>query len=175
MTAIRRFVADDLFKFNNINLDPLTETYNLSFYLGYLAQWPDLCMTAENANGTLMSYIIGKAEGHDELWHGHVTALTVAPEFRRLGLARTLMNFLERVSEKVYNTYFVDLFVRSSNSLAIGMYENFGYTTYRRVLDYYTGHDPEDALDMRKALPRDVFKKSIVPLKHPITVDELEW
>ncbi|XJO71431.1 hypothetical protein BDV3_000948 [Batrachochytrium dendrobatidis] len=132
-------------------------------------------MTAENANGTLMSYIIGKAEGHDELWHGHVTALTVAPEFRRLGLARTLMNFLERVSEKVYNTYFVDLFVRSSNSLAIGMYENFGYTTYRRVLDYYTGHDPEDALDMRKALPRDVFKKSIVPLKHPITVDELEW
>ncbi|KAK6099730.1 N-alpha-acetyltransferase 20 [Batrachochytrium dendrobatidis] len=103
-------------------------------------------MTAENANGTLMSYIIGKAEGHDELWHGHVTALTVAPEFRRLGLARTLMNFLERVSEKVYNTYFVDLFVRSSNSLAIGMYENFGYTTYRRVLDYYTGHDPEDAL-----------------------------
>eukprot|EP00842_Homolaphlyctis_polyrhiza_P004699 jgi/Hompol1/522/HPOL_005343-RA len=100
MTTLRRFVADDLFRFNNINLDPLTETYNLSFYLGYLAQWPDYCITAENASGSLMSYILGKAEGTGELWHGHVTAVTVAPDFRRLGLARTLMDMLEEVSEK---------------------------------------------------------------------------
>jgi hypothetical protein len=24
------------------------------------------------------------------------------------------------------------------------MYESFGYTVYRRVLEYYTGSDPED-------------------------------
>jgi hypothetical protein len=30
-------------------------------------------------------------------------------------------------------------------------------------------------LDMRKALPRDVEKKSIIPLDHPITPDQLEW
>jgi hypothetical protein len=29
--------------------------------------------------------------------------------------------------------------------------------------------------DMRKALRRDVSKKSVVPLKHPITPDQLEW
>ncbi len=45
-----------------------------------------------------------------------------------------------------YNTYFVDLFVRSSNVVAIGMYEHFGYSVYRRVLGYYTGLNPEDAL-----------------------------
>lgn len=45
---------------------------------------------------------MGKSEGHAEKWHGHVTALTVSPDFRRLGLAATLMNFLEDVSEK-YN------------------------------------------------------------------------
>ncbi len=55
------------------------------------------------------------------------------------------------------------------------MYEKFGYTVYRRVLEYYTGTNPEDALDMRKALPRDVYKKSIIPLKHPIRPDQLEW
>jgi len=33
------------------------------------------------------------------------------------------------------------------------MYEKFGYVTYRRVLGYYSGDDPEDAFDMRKALP----------------------
>ena len=55
------------------------------------------------------------------------------------------MGILEEVSEKIYNTYFVDLFVRKSNSVAIKMYEKFGYSVYRRVLDYYTGMDPEDA------------------------------
>ena len=43
---------------------------------------------------------MGKAEGGGEKWHGHVTALTVAPEFRRLGLAGTLMNNLEQISEQ---------------------------------------------------------------------------
>lgn len=44
---------------------------------------------------------MGKAEGNGTNWHGHVTAVTVAPEFRRLGLAQTLMDWLEEVSEKV--------------------------------------------------------------------------
>lgn len=43
---------------------------------------------------------MGKAEGKGEKWHGHVTALTVGPDYRRLGLAATLMTFLEEVSEK---------------------------------------------------------------------------
>ena len=43
---------------------------------------------------------MGKSEGSGEMWHGHVTALTVAPEYRRLGLAAKLMNILEEVSEK---------------------------------------------------------------------------
>lgn len=73
-----------------------------------------------------------------------------------------------------YNTYFVDLFVRASNKTAIDMYEKFGYSVYRRVLQYYSG-DSEDALDMRKALPRDVKKESIIPLKKPIRPEDLEW
>lgn len=109
---------------------------------------------------------MGKAEGKGELWHGHVTAVTVAPEYRRLGKAKTLMNLLEDVTEKDYNAYFVDLFVRSviidiiykasmtgfhslthslqysvSNTLAINMYRKFGYAVYRRVLGYYSGEE----------------------------------
>eukprot|EP00968_Pinguiococcus_pyrenoidosus_P016295 scaffold1554_cov261-Pinguiococcus_pyrenoidosus.AAC.3 len=30
-----------------------------------------------------MGYIMGKAEGKEDLWHGHVTAVTVTPEYRR--------------------------------------------------------------------------------------------
>jgi ribosomal protein S18 acetylase RimI-like enzyme len=44
--------------------------------------------------------VIGKAEGSGVLWHGHVSCVTVAPEYRRLGLAKVLMDDLERNSEK---------------------------------------------------------------------------
>lgn len=70
------------------------------------------------------------------------------------------------------DAYFVDLFVRVSNQVAINMYQKFGYVIYRRVINYYSGE--EDAFDMRKALPRDVDKRSIVPMDHPIYPEDLE-
>lgn len=42
---------------------------------------------------------MGKSEGTGSNWHGHVTALTVAPAYRRLGIANRLMDHLESVSE----------------------------------------------------------------------------
>jgi N-terminal acetyltransferase B complex catalytic subunit len=108
-----------------------------------------------------------------KLWHGHVTAVTVSPDYRRIGVATALMNYLENVSSSCYNAYFVDLFVRVSNILAQVMYTKLGYSVFRQVLEYYSGE--EDAFDMRKALARDRHKESIVPLSKPITPDELEW
>lgn len=146
MSLLTPFRATDLFHFNQINLDHWTETYSLSFYLTYMAKWPELCyaqyscsstasagheqgpsswptgastaaravqtglqsMTSET-QGSMMGYVIGKAEGQDTQLqkvkerHGHVTAITVAPEFRRLGVAKGLMGLLEDASEKVYN------------------------------------------------------------------------
>mmetsp|Transcript_51054 Transcript_51054/g.100841 ORF Transcript_51054/g.100841 Transcript_51054/m.100841 type:complete len:142 (-) Transcript_51054:4-429(-) len=139
----------------------------------YLATWPGICGSYEDGNGRMMGYILGKAEGEKKLWHGHVTAVTVSPEYRRLGVASNLMTFLEDVSQEIYNAYFVDLFVRISNQLAQVMYGAFQYTVYRQVLGYYSGE--EDAYDMRKALKRDVKKESVVPLGRPITPEELEW
>ena len=176
MTTIRQFKLDDLLVFNNVNLDVLTETYNLSFYMTYMSQWPESFFAARSPGNKIMGYCLGKAEGRLRQWHGHVSAVTVAPEYRRLGLAATLMQTFENVcGVQQYNAYFVDLFVRASNTLAIQMYQNFGYTTYRRVLGYYSGELPEDALDMRKALPRDVHRESIVPLEHPVRPEDLEW
>ncbi|EKX54063.1 hypothetical protein GUITHDRAFT_156912 [Guillardia theta CCMP2712] len=172
MTSLRAMNINDLFSVANVNLDHLTETYNLPFYMQYLVKWPEYFQVAENPSGRFMGYIMGKAEGLGENWHGHVTALTVAPEFRRIGLAHHLMNELEEISEKKHDGYFVDLFVRVSNTLAINMYQKFGYSIYRTVIGYYSGE--EDAYDMRKALPRDVDKKSIIPLKDPVYPEDLE-
>jgi len=71
-----------------------------------------------------------------------------------------------------HNGYFVDLFVRVSNRVAVDMYKKFGYSVYRQVIGYYSGE--EDAFDMRKALPRDVNKKSIIPLPHPVYPDDVD-
>ncbi len=46
---------------------------------------------------------------------------------------------------------------------------------YRTVLQYYSGETDEDAYDMRKALSRDPDKKSMLPLKEPVHMDELEY
>jgi len=169
---------DDLLKFNNINFDPLTETFSTAFYLHYIAHWPEAFNVVETPNGNLMGYIIGKVEGTGNLWHGHVSAVTVAASYRRMGLARMLMKDFEEICTNVHDAYFVDLFVRASNGLAISMYEKLGYIKYRRVLGYYSADDPdtsEDAWDMRKALPRDKDKLSVIPLDHPINPEDLEW
>uniref|UniRef100_A0A8C2NW12 N-alpha-acetyltransferase 20 n=1 Tax=Capra hircus TaxID=9925 RepID=A0A8C2NW12_CAPHI len=131
------------------NLDPLTETYGIPFYLQYLAHWPEYFIVAEAPGGELMGYIMGKAEGSvaREEWHGHVTALSVAPEFRRLGLAAKLMELLEEISERK-GGFFVDLFVRVSNQVAVNMYKQLGYSVYRTVIEYYSasnGEPDEDA------------------------------
>ena len=60
MTTIRQFTCDDLFRFNPINLDPLTETYGVGFYLQYLARWPEYFLVAESPAGDLCGYIMGK-------------------------------------------------------------------------------------------------------------------
>ena len=221
MTSVRRFRCTDLFRISNVNLDALTETYQLSYYMTYAIRWPDCFTVAQqpqafnihnsaaspqqqaqsNSPSTstassstsasspplqphttsissflpaipsaspslLCGYNMGKVEGSAATWHGHVSALSIAPHYRRLHLSLTLMASLEQTCDKLHQALFVDLYVRAGNVLAVAMYERMGYVTYRRVIGYYMGS--EDALDMRKALSRDKDRRSMVPLPHPV-------
>lgn len=56
MSSIRSMTALDLLSFATCNLDPLTETYNISFYLEYLARWPDLCYVIESDTHEIEGY-----------------------------------------------------------------------------------------------------------------------
>src|SRR6266536_1258203 len=73
----------------------------------------------------LTSPVMGKLEEqpasmrvspHYTPWHGHITVLTIAPQYRRLGLARRLTESLEKACDE-QNAWFVDLFVRQSNKV----------------------------------------------------------
>lgn len=152
MTTIQPFSVLDCLEYNDINLDILTETFGIGFYGKYIAKWPDFCISMLNNSGSVFAYLIGKVEGdkHNEAtkdWHGHVSAVTVAPKARRQGIARYLMDYLETVSADRYNAFFVDLFVRSKNAIAINMYRQLGYDVYRTVHKYYSKSEKENAED----------------------------
>lgn len=62
---------------------------------------------------------------HYTPWHGHITVLTVAPAWRRLGFARRLTESLEQASD-INDAWFVDLYVREKNKVAVDMYKRWG-------------------------------------------------
>ncbi len=163
MATIRQMDMFDLLKFNNVNMDLLTETFHTNFYGKYLNSYGEYCVVSEDTVSNIQGYLIGKVEGYkgnDEIkdWHAHVSAVTVAPHFRRQGLARALMQYLHEVSIKRHDAYFVDLFVRPSNKIAVNFYKGLGYDVYRQVKDYYSGDSEspsENAYDMRMSLPKD--------------------
>lgn len=59
MVSMKPFKADDLFKYNMVNFDPLTETYGISFYMSYMARWPEYFQKIEDMHGNIVGY--GKA------------------------------------------------------------------------------------------------------------------
>ena len=168
---IRKMTLDDLNNFNNVNLDYWTEMYTTSFYTTYLIKDPDLCVVAESTSGAIAGYLLAKVEGVDAEWHSHISAVSVSPEFRKLGVAKLLLDYFEDVSENVHFCYFADLYVRVSNTVAIEMYKRRGYRVFRVVKGYYSGE--EDAYDMRRPLRRDVDGASLIGSGQIVSPEDL--
>ncbi|KAL9058455.1 MAG: hypothetical protein Q9162_001751 [Coniocarpon cinnabarinum] len=178
MTSLSRLKPTDIYLFADCNLDPLTETYNIGYYLDYMAKWPSCCFVMKNTSGMVEGYLLGKLESspppnaptaepydpdtnqnpHYLPWHAHITALTVAPDARRQGHAQKMTEALEREAERK-DAWFIDLFVRADNVAARKVYDGMGYTVYRKVVEYYA--DGADAFDMRKPLKRDKERKHV--------------
>lgn len=56
MSFVRPMTSMDLLRFNPCNLDHLTETYNIGFYLEYFTKWPSLCKVVESETGEIEAY-----------------------------------------------------------------------------------------------------------------------
>lgn len=175
MTSIKPFQATDLFELTSINLDPLTENFYLYFYHQYLYTWPTLSYKSVNDNNEPTGYMLAKTEGKNKEWHAHISAVTVDPNYRRVGLGSYLCDQLRIVvePERPIFAWFIDLFVKCTNKTAITLYEKLGYYVYRRVIGYYDvdgnstkvdengENDDIDAFDMRLSLKRDSKRETI--------------
>lgn len=77
---------------------------------------------------------------------GWITNLAVLPDYRRLGIAKTLLVECEKAFKDMNA---IRLSVRVSNIAAIQLYEGMGYRRVDRWERYYTGG--EDALVLEKS------------------------
>ena len=75
---------------------------------------------------------------------GWITAIAVAPDFRRQGIGNTLL----KTCEKEMNLPGIRLCVRQSNGTAQKLYLNAGYQSLELWKQYY--YDGEDAMVMEK-------------------------
>lgn len=157
MTSVTPFKAMDLLNMNHVNLDILTENFYAGFYFEYLSRWPTLCFKTVTPTGMCSGYMIGKVEGKGKEWHSHITAVTVAWDYRRMGLAKYLVKELQvRSEDSLTNCWFMDLFVRSTNNLAINMYKGLGFDIFRRIKGYYSSDGQSAAED---AFGKCLFKR----------------
>ena len=119
--------------------DPWSENSVASELKNKLALW----LVAEQEDG--VAGYIGSQTCGDE---SDVMNVAVHPDFRRRGIAETLVNAL--VEElKAIGSRCLTLEVRASNVPAIALYEKLGFDEIGRRKNYYR-NPREDALIMRK-------------------------
>ena len=84
---------------------------------------------------------------------GYITNVAVRPDARRHGIARRLLQELQKAAEK-QGLSFITLEVRVSNVAAIALYEKAGYISVGTRKAFY--HDPkEDSMLMTLFLDKE--------------------
>jgi ribosomal-protein-alanine N-acetyltransferase len=121
------------------DLDEVAEIEKICFSL----PWSKELLSQELLND--MAYyqcalINGKVVGYMGMWkicdEGHITNVAVLPEYRKKGIASTLISKMIEVCEcsEIYN---ITLEARESNIEAINLYEKFGFESAGKRPNYY--------------------------------------
>lgn len=160
-------LPEDILSLDLTNLDSKTENFTFGYYMEYFMnhtsdfftarRFQDVCIPSTNMIYTnpIVGYLFGKKQLKEKLCY-HLSGLSVAPFSRKHGIGSILMKLFETTGNS-YNAWFVDLYVRESNKIAIDFYHRNGYLFYRKVIRYYW-YPVENALDMRKSLSIDTHK-----------------
>jgi len=134
MAAIRRGRRDDLPRIAEIQeVSAEASHWRVEDYLGY-GLW-----VAEES-GTIAGFLVWREVGPEE---GEILNLAVAPEWRRRGIARALIQtFLGETSGVIF------LELRESNLAGLNLYKSMGFQEVSRRAEYYD-FPPEAAIVMK--------------------------
>lgn len=112
----------------------------------------DACANEDNIY--LVCIYDGKIAGYCGVWtvlgEGNVTNMAVSLDFRRMGIAESLMEAIEQYgTDKKIESYFLE--VRKSNGAAISLYTKMGYKDIGTRKNFYE-KPVEDAVIMSKIM-----------------------
>jgi ribosomal-protein-alanine N-acetyltransferase len=145
MIEFRKLKVRDLNAIEEIERTSYPTPWSRSMFAGELAKPSSICLGAVEAEkDDLVGYLI--ISRYVDAWH--VMNIAVAPEYRRRGIARSLMERLFEVTARDARRGYT-LEVRVSNDAAIRLYEELGFKTRGIRRGYYTDNR-EDALIMWK-------------------------
>lgn len=120
----------------------------MKYYFYHILSWPQLMFVAEDPKSRIVGYVLSKMEEEPSEVHGHITSLAVLRPYRKMGLARRLMECAHAAMKDAFKAKYASLHVRKSNAAAKHLYiETLGYTVHDIEAKYYA--DAEDAYDMR--------------------------
>jgi len=153
---VREASESDLLTVMNINRICLPENYSYAFFHSILRAYPKAFLVAEVDNkvtGYIMcrvERILSKFERFRVRKAGHVISIAVLPEYRRKGIASTLLKKALNILKNEYGCEEAFLEVRTSNNQAISLYEKLGFDKVDVAKRYYV--DGEDAYVMARRL-----------------------
>jgi ribosomal-protein-alanine N-acetyltransferase len=137
--VIRRLAYSDLPAVISIERRSFPTPWSLAMFVLELSKPSGICLAATDGD-ELLGYLV--CSRYDQVWH--LMNVAVAPERRRVGVARRLISTL--VEEGGRRLPFT-LEVRVSNQAAIAMYERLGFRSAGVRPRYYQDNG-EDALIM---------------------------
>jgi ribosomal-protein-alanine N-acetyltransferase len=143
MIEFRKLKLCDLSAIEEIERASYPTPWSRSMFAGELAKPASICLGAiDSEHDELVGYLI--ISRYVDAWH--VMNIAVAPEHRRRGIARSLMERLFEVTARDAQRGYT-LEVRVSNEAAIRLYEALGFRARGIRRGYYTDNR-EDALIM---------------------------
>ena len=154
MVGIRRATFDDLIHMQQTNLMWLPENYQYKYYLYSGISWPHLNYCAVTDTGRIVGYVISKLDEENEKDEekpqlGQITSISVHRDYRKLGIAKRLMEVWLAEMQEMYDVTYWSLNVRVSNVGAISLYKDvLGFKIHHEDEEYYA--DNENAYEMRK-------------------------
>ena len=166
MVGIRRATLEDLIDMQQTNLMCLPENYQLKYYLYHGLSWPHVLHVAETDAGRIVGYVLAKMDEEDNKTEeaplgGHITSISVHRDYRKLGIAKRLMEVCLMEMQEIYDAGYVSLNVRVSNVGALALYRDIlGFKVIQEEVDYYA--DDENAFEMRKYFKPELEEKDIL-------------